>query len=329
MKLLTLPNFNALQPSQKLTESASKGKEPPSSRRPSVAEKETLAKPKSSSTSSSRPRSSTPAKTNEVKTSKSSGTKKTVPEAQEESTLIRAKRDRRKTRKLREDKSEVDESKDEDSSPVKKAKLSDEASGSKKKAAAASKSKNKTPVPNDDQVDELHEDEGDTNPTVAAAVSSGPKQLIRPSKLGGFGAGDASGGFFSTSQDPSSSSRLFGSSPAELIVEGKRQWKPSFKIQESMEIKKSITQYATAISCLPPGFSSSTSSHSSPSTQKKAPPTVPKESKESHEKIQRILASQWDSRLRKVDNKFVKTSRISLGVDQVSVELLHSTEYRG
>lgn len=35
---------------------------------------------------------------------------------------------------------------------------------------------------------------------------------------------------------------------------------------------------------------------------------VPEDSNKMNEKIERMLASQWDSRLRKVDNKFVKTN---------------------
>ena len=155
-----------------------------------------------------------------------------------------------------------------------------------------------------------------------------PKQLIRPSKLGSFGIMP---GFNSTLASlsksaptfgklpslSSSSSSLFGASPADLIVEGKRQWKPSQKVQERInlctvessatsttsDIKKSITQYADAIS------SKSTSKPNSANLS--GARDEDEFADENHEKIQRILASQWDSRLRKVDNKFLKTSRLS------------------
>ena len=104
----------------------------------------------------------------------------------------------------------------------------------------------------------------------AQQPSSGNKQLIRPSKLGGFGSAGNSvvagsrkspGGsapISSSSPAPSSATptttptRLFGGSPSELIVEGKRAWKPSAKVQEKMdaespEVKQFITQYADAM----------------------------------------------------------------------------------
>ena len=122
-----------------------------------------------------------------------------------------------------------------------------------------------------------------------------PKQLIRPSKLGGFGAppsfapppSTSSSAVASFSGDFSTvppSERLFGSSPSDLIIEGKRQWKPSVKMQESGQMKKSISDYADAVA------------------------NQPNKDKDMS-KIGRILASQWDSRLRKVDNKFVNTNR--------------------
>lgn len=122
---------------------------------------------------------------------------------------------------------------------------------------------------------------------------SAPKLLIRPSKLGSF----RSLGHLHSS-----------SSPSDLIVEGKRQVKPSAKIQEQMsssgvDVKKSITQYADAMA---------TKSKSERLSNDKAEHKSSPSTSENHEKIQRLLASQWDSRLRKVDNKFVKTGRLSL-----------------
>ena len=95
-----------------------------------------------------------------------------------------------------------------------------------------------------------------------AQPSSGSKQLIRPSKLGGFGAKSESSKLSPGGSAPNSSSstpapattptRLFGSSPSELIVEGKRAWKPSAKVQDQMDaespaVKQFITQYADAM----------------------------------------------------------------------------------
>ena len=113
----------------------------------------------------------------------------------------------------------------------------------------------------------------------AAKPSSGSKQLIRPSKLGGFGhtsgatptvagsisfggsgrqlqlpgsAPDSSASPPSASVAPTTPTRLFGTSPSELIVEGKRAWKPSAKVQEKLDaespaVKQFITQYADAM----------------------------------------------------------------------------------
>ena len=116
----------------------------------------------------------------------------------------------------------------------------------------------------------------------AVKPSSGSKQLIRPSKLGGFGntassatptvAGSISFGgsgrqlqlpgsapdsspsppSASVAVAPTTPTRLFGTSPSELIVEGKRAWKPSAKVQEKMDaespaVKQFITQYADAM----------------------------------------------------------------------------------
>ena len=99
-----------------------------------------------------------------------------------------------------------------------------------------------------------------------AKPSSGSKQLIRPSKLGGFGSakspvvagsrhspgGSAPNSSSSPAAAPTTPTRLFGSSPSELIVEGKRAWKPSAKVQEKMDaespaVKQFITQYADAM----------------------------------------------------------------------------------
>ncbi len=66
------------------------------------------------------------------------------------------------------------------------------------------------------------------------------KALIRPSKLGGFE------GFSTPPPSAESAPRLFDSSPAELIVEGKRQWKPSFKVQVRRDSLRKRNSYSAA-----------------------------------------------------------------------------------
>ena len=145
-----------------------------------------------------------------------------------------------------------------------------------------------------------------TDPNVPKAPTS-TSFLIRPSKLGSF-EGLSSQTTPSSSSSSSSGGRLFGSSPTELIVEGKRQWKPSFKVQESQEMKKTISQYANAVAGSGGGAGGKAASNSQGGSAAASPSAAA-----AQEKIQRILASQWDSRLRKVDNKFVKSSRTSEG----------------
>ncbi len=70
-------------------------------------------------------------------------------------------------------------------------------------------------------------------------------------------------------------------------------------------MKKTISQYANAVA--------SSSGLSGKSSASSSSPAMSAASVSAQEKIQRILASQWDSRLRRVDNKFVKTSRLSEG----------------
>eukprot|EP00094_Tigriopus_californicus_P001742 TCALIF_01684-PB protein Name:"Similar to trx Histone-lysine N-methyltransferase trithorax (Drosophila virilis)" AED:0.11 eAED:0.18 QI:0/0.63/0.41/0.91/0.90/1/12/267/3483 len=106
-------------------------------------------------------------------------------------------------------------------------------------------------------------------------------------------------------------SRLFETAATDLIVEGKRQWKPSIKVQEATSfsdlsgnlIKKSITKYADAVAKGASTRELDADNNDEPSDES--------QSQEMQQKIQRILASQWDSRLRKVDNKFLKTTRVS------------------
>jgi len=137
------------------------------------------------------------------------------------------------------------------------------------------------------------------------------KTLIRPSKLGSLGSPqplpNAPSGTFSSSPSPAG---LFESSPAELIVEGKRQWKPTAKLQESLDMKKSIAQYANAVAKVSPAASGPSASSAASTAGKKNGVLASAQAADtsSQEKIQRILASQWDSRLRKVENKFVKSS---------------------
>jgi len=141
-----------------------------------------------------------------------------------------------------------------------------------------------------------------------------PKALLRPSKLGNLGSPSSvqsgsnlfSASLSDSSSGPTSSSstpRLFESSPADLIVEGKRQWKPTAKVQESIDMKKSIAQYANAMASTAKLPSSITGGGS-----QKSVGGGMDSSSGAAEKIQRILASQWESRLRKVDNKFVKST---------------------
>ncbi len=179
--------------------------------------------------------------------------------------------------------------------------------------------------------------------------AEGQKMLIRPSKLGGFGspsfAPSGSGFSFGASSrfgqetpakeadaagedlSPAAAAcagatRLFGSSPSELIVEGKRQWKPSAKVQEKIHdessvttMKKSITDYVDAIATK----SNKNSGPKSSSGEGSSGSEGSKEEDENLQRIQRALASQWDSRLRKVDNKFVKTgSRVPGSEDPTS-----------
>lgn len=155
--------------------------------------------------------------------------------------------------------------------------------------------------------------------------------LIRPSKLGGFGQsstlfGAPANSFLSTENKssnavgfgPAKTSRLFETSAADLIVEGKRQWKPSIKVQEATSfsdlsgnlIKKSITKYADAVAKGASSLDLDTGNDDERSDES--------QSQEMQQKIQRILASQWDSRLRKVDNKFLKTTRVSTDAAQSS-----------
>ena len=163
------------------------------------------------------------------------------------------------------------------------------------------------------------------------------KQLIRPSKLGSFSSSPPLSNSFSspvntTPTGPApkytpSMSHLFGVTPGALIVEGKRHSKPSLRLQEAEGgtatpsgsgtgtptklMKKSITQYADAMTSKKEVAGSSSGRKEKKVAKAKNEEKVEdEESKdEMQEKIQRMLASQWDSRLRKVENKFVKTSR--------------------
>lgn len=133
------------------------------------------------------------------------------------------------------------------------------------------------------------------NTSLAEGGTKAAKVLIRPSKLGNFGT------TLSSMSTPENSPFSRG--------QGKRQIKPSFKLKDSPlfgkttegnpSMKKSITEYANAVAA---------------AANKKNPDLEDNQDNADDKmqgKIQRILASQWDSRLRTVDNKFVKTRRVA------------------